>query len=90
MKKVQLRVQPCLREALGQVVALEIHRDVSDALRDRDAGLREAAPLPGLGGRVVDLEDAQAGRKRVAVGERVEPGAQHDALVDALPHRRTR
>ena len=42
----------------------------------------EELALPGLGGGVVDLEDAQV-RVGVAVGEGVEAGAEQDVLGDA-------
>ena len=59
--------------------------------RRRDAGRGEPSPLLVLRCRMIDLEYTQAGARLQPVGERVEPGAEHDdlprALFDRLPRR---
>src|SRR2546422_2601515 len=64
---------------------LEVDRHEPQPLRDAEAELDQALPLPGLRTRLVDLEDPQAGGDlRPALGERVQAGAEDDVLGDAV------
>lgn len=64
------------------MLLLEVDGDEGEVLGTVNLGSSEQVELPGLRGRVIDLEDAQAGIP-VAVGEGVETCAQDAVLLDA-------
>ena len=81
-ERSNVRLQSSLREPFGQILPFEVQGEVHDAVVDGDIRFIQTAPLPRLGGGMVDLEHPQSGAERVAVGEGVEPCAEHDQLPD--------
>ena len=66
------------------VARLEVDRHEPQPLRDAEAELDQALPLPGLRTGLIDLEHPQAGGDlRPALGEGVQAGAEDDVLADA-------
>ena len=66
------------------IARLEIDRHEPQPVRDAEAELDQALPLPGLRTGLVDLEHPQAGGDlRPALGEGVQAGAEDDVLADA-------
>jgi hypothetical protein len=82
------RIEASADERLPPVVAgLEVDGDQAKVVRYAVPELLEALPLPSLRARLVGLEDAQPpGEFRAALDERVEPGTEHDVLVEPLVH----
>jgi len=67
-------------EAGAEAVFLEVDRDKVRGGGGRDGGGGEKLFLPGLGGGVIDFEDAEGG-VGVAAGEGVEAGAEDQVLL---------
>ena len=75
-------VEAGVGELRGEVLALEVHGDEGGGGWRVERRGGEEIQLPGLGGGVVDLEDAEGGRA-IAEGEGVETGAKKDVLRGA-------
>src|SRR5579872_887803 len=58
-------------EDLIQRLSLEIRRRERQTVRQRNSGVRQQLPLPGLGVRMVNFDYAQAFAERIAIGVRV-------------------
>ncbi len=81
------RIEPRLGELRVEPVEREVDRHEAHAAGDGDAGLRQPLPLPGLRRRMIDLEYGDAlGRERIAIGEGIEPGAEHHDMPRAGAH----
>ena len=66
-----------------RVAPLEVHRNEPQQFRDTETELDQALSFPGLRARPVDLEYPKAGGDlRLALGERVQTGAEDDVLFD--------
>ncbi|HLJ44501.1 MAG TPA: hypothetical protein VKU01_00750 [Bryobacteraceae bacterium] len=70
-------------EDLIQRLSLEIRRRERQTVRQRNSGVRQQLPLPGLGVRMVNFDYAQAFAERIAIGVRVEAGSENHKLVHA-------
>lgn len=71
------------RQLIGQGLALEIDRGERQGAGNADSCVAEPLPLPFLGSRMIDLDDAESGGfERIAIGEGVESSAEHDVLPD--------
>ena len=67
----------------GEALALEVNGNEGGGGGQVEGGGYEEVLLPGLGGGVIDLEDAEGGRA-IAEGEGVEAGAEEDVLCGAV------
>ena len=76
------RDQGAVSQRLSKRPTLEIDRQVLERLGDRDVSVFEQCAFPRLGGRVIDLEDAEPGQC-IPIRERVETGAEHHVLTGA-------
>src|SRR5262245_24184618 len=68
------KIEAGCRQPLRQRLLLEIDRSEGEPGGRWDLGVDQAFALPGLCGRVVDLEDACAVTKRAAVGISIQAG----------------
>ncbi len=66
----------------GGVLEFEVDGDEVGGGRQMERGGGEEALFPGLGGGVIELEDAE-GRMWIAQGKGIEAGAEQDVLADA-------
>jgi hypothetical protein len=73
------RIEAALREAIEEVVLLEVARDVGRGILRIPGELRDARELLGLRGGLIDLEEAHA-FVREPCRTRIETGAEHDHL----------
>ena len=78
----RLSVEAGIAQTIGQRLGFEVHRREHDRRRQRDVRLPQPLALPDLRGGIVHLEHAQR-RVRVAIGERVQAGAEDDILPHA-------
>ena len=79
----RLRIEARPRQRVAKRLPLEVHGRETHARRCGDPRLHQSCALPRLGGGVVRLEHAQAIAQGVAVGEGVQPRAQHHRLAHA-------
>ena len=90
-ERAPIRIETGRAQRGAEFGALKIARGECEMRRRRDAGRREPSALLRLRRGMIDLEHAQFVFSLEAIGERVEPGAEHDdlprALFDRLPRR---
>jgi len=77
------KVQATVCQLLGEVLMLEIHRNVMQARRLRQSIGKHQLVLPLLRGRMINLKDLKT-RMRIAMRKRVQSCSQHNILANAI------
>src|SRR4029077_14931357 len=70
-------------KSVAQGLGFKVHGRIDQVRRMADTQLLQAEPLPGLGRRMIDLEDAQLFEQvAAAMGKGIETGSEDHVLAD--------